>query len=78
MNNCFESAQAKIVRAIKQRRSLENCLAEYRRREPYRTIVHSDRKVTLEITEPPPIEISVIAGEVIYQLRSALDHIFSL
>jgi hypothetical protein len=75
MNNSIESAQAKIVRAMKQRHSLENCLAEYRSREPYRKIAHADGKVTLEITEPPPIEISVIAGEVIYQLRSALDHI---
>jgi hypothetical protein len=32
--------------------------------------------MTLEITEPPPMEISVIASEVIYQLRPALDHIF--
>jgi hypothetical protein len=76
MNNGLQSAQAKIVRAMKQRLSIADLLAEYGKRQPYRKIFHDGGKVTLELTEPPPIEISVIAGEVIYQLRSALDHIF--
>jgi len=62
---------------MEQRLVIADLLAEYGKREPYRRISHGDGRVTLEITEPPPIKISVIAGEVIYQLRSALDHIFS-
>jgi len=61
---------------MEQRLVIADLLAEYGKREPYRRIAHDDGRVTLEIKEPPPIEISVIVGEVIYQLRSALDHIF--
>jgi hypothetical protein len=74
--NRLQSAQAKIVRAMKQRQSLEAVLTEYRNRKPYRINSDAPGNPKLEITEPPPIEISLIAGEVIYQLRSALDHIF--
>lgn len=76
MNNGLQSAQAKIIRAMNQRLSVADLLAEYAERKPYRIIETGDGKKTLELTEPPPIEISVIAGEVIYQLSSALDHVF--
>lgn len=76
MNNGLQSAHAKILRAMEQRLSVADLLAEYGGRKPYRIVDQGNGKVTLELTEPPPIEISVIAGEVIYQLRSALDHIF--
>jgi hypothetical protein len=76
MNNGLQSAQAKIIRAMEQRLSIADLLDEYGKRKPYRIIEKGNGKKVVELTEPPPIGISVIAGEVIYQLRSALDHIF--
>jgi hypothetical protein len=76
VNKCLESAHAKIIRALKLRECLEKGLTEYRNRKPYRIISNPNGESELEITEQPPLEISIIAGEVIYQLRSALDHIF--
>ncbi len=72
----FDSGMAKIIRAMKQRKTIEDAIAEYARRRPYRKIVEPDGKAALKIIEQPPIEISILAGEVIYQLRSALDHFF--
>src|SRR5216684_4329629 len=72
----LESAQAKIVRAMKQYKPIEDCIAKYSSTRPYRKIAQPNGTPTLDITEKPPIEISVLAGEVIYQLRSALDHMF--
>jgi hypothetical protein len=72
----LESAHAKIVRAMKQREAIEDCIAEYSKKKPYRKVEQPDGGVSLEITQEPPIDLSVMAGEIIYQLRSALDHMF--
>ena len=72
----LESAHAKIVRAMKLRQPLQDCITEYSNTQPYTKSVKPDGKVILQITKAPPIEISVMAGEIIYQLRSALDHMF--
>jgi hypothetical protein len=72
----LESASAKIVRAMKLRQPLQDCITEYGDNQPYTKNVKPDGKVILQITKAPPIEISVMAGEIIYQLRSALDHMF--
>src|SRR5208283_1945858 len=35
----------------------------------------SDGKEYLNIRKAPPTEISILAGEIVYQIRSALDHL---
>ncbi len=72
----WESGMAKIVRALEHYKPVEDCIADYARRKPYRKVAQPNGPPTLEITEQPPIEISVFSGEIIYQLRSALDHFF--
>jgi len=76
MSTAIESASRKVLRAMEHRKSVETCIAEYTSRKPYEIISQPDGKKTLKITEQPPSEISLYAGEIIYQLRSALDHLF--
>ncbi len=62
---------------MRQHKPFEDCIAEYRRSKPFELIPSPDAKThELRILKPPPIEISILAGEVLYQLRSALDHLF--
>ncbi len=70
------SARLKIFRAAKHLKAIKACIADYASERPY-TIVKSKRKDTVRITirKPPPAEISILAGEMIYQMRSALDHL---
>jgi len=56
--------------------AVEDQIAAYRAREPYKIITNAGGNEQLHITEQPPIEIAVLAGEILYQLRSALDHLF--
>jgi hypothetical protein len=37
--------------------------------------LNSEGKEVLEITRDPPPRISVLVGEIVYQVRSALDHL---
>lgn len=69
-----ESARLKLIRATKHLHAIESCVGAYSRRNPCKPVEHSDGKETLDITEQPPSDIAVLAGEMVYQLRSALDH----
>jgi hypothetical protein len=61
---------------MKHAQTIEDCISEYNRSKPYRKIRNSNGTTTLKITKKPPVEIQIVAGEIIYHLRSALDHIF--
>lgn len=43
--------------------------------DAYETVIQSDGKEKLHFLVPPPPELQIIAGEIIYQFRSALDHL---
>jgi len=70
------SAKTKLIRAAKHIKALQRSIAKYAASHPYK-ITKSKSKGTERLTIPksPPAEISVIAGEVLYQIRSALDHL---
>lgn len=72
----LRSAKIKLTRARKHIKSIELSIAKYVRAHPYK-VTNSKGKKTTKVTvkKTPPPEISVIAGEVIYQIRSALDHL---
>lgn len=76
LSGALESAGVKIVRAMKYHKSFEDCIAEYRREEPFEIIKQADQTAELRIHKSPPIELSILTGEVVYHLRSALDHLF--
>src|SRR6266496_734886 len=72
----LESAEAKIVRVMKYPKAFEDCIAEYRRTKPFEVVGNPDSQQELHILTAPPLELSILTGEVVYHLRSALDHLF--
>jgi hypothetical protein len=71
-----DSAWLKIVRASKHLETLKNGIAADATRDLNDALLfrlHPDRKPTLDLPEPN-VEIAILAGEIIYHLRSALDH----
>jgi hypothetical protein len=75
MAHGLKSAKAKLVRATKHLRVIKKCIAAYSRTKPHVLVRKSKGKKKLNIPKPPPVEISILAGEMIYQMRSALDHL---
>jgi hypothetical protein len=69
------SARLKIIRASEHIKAIEDIIATYSAGEPHEIIPQANRKEKIHIVREPPPEISIIAGEVFYQLRSALDHL---
>ena len=76
MTQTIDVAWEKIIWAIRKRDAIKDCLSDYFRKEPYRIVTGPDGKQNLEITEHPPVKLSIIVGEMLYQFRSALDHLF--
>ena len=71
----LESANLKVVRAAEHLAAIRFHVASYAVSKPHEIITQPDGKQKGEFTVPVPDTISVIAGEIIYQLRSALDHL---
>ncbi len=71
----LESADLKLVRAAEHLNAIEACSTAYADRDPCKIVTDSNGKETLKITETPPPQIAIIAGEMVYQIRSALDHL---
>jgi hypothetical protein len=76
VRRAIQAANLKMVRAMKHSQAINDCIAEYVRGEPYEIVTDSDGEETLHIRTPPPLEIAVLVGELLYQVRSTLDHIF--
>jgi hypothetical protein len=71
----LESARLKLIRASKHLHALERRIGAYARTDSHRLIVDPNGKETVHIGNQPSPEIAILAGEVVYQLRSALDHL---
>jgi hypothetical protein len=71
----IESANLKLVRAQEQVLAIRDISEDYKEREPNVIINHPDGSNELKFIKSPPDAISVLAGECIYQIRSALDHL---
>jgi hypothetical protein len=70
----LESANLKLVRAAKHLRAIKRCIAEYAANKPHEIVSKPNRKKRLKI-RAAPIEIAILTGEMLYQMRSALDHL---
>jgi hypothetical protein len=71
----IKSAELKLARASKHLRAIKRCIAIYSARKPHKVTRKAKGKRKLNIPKSPPQEISILAGEMIYQMRSALDHL---
>ncbi|MDP9262975.1 MAG: hypothetical protein M3O85_01495 [Acidobacteriota bacterium] len=70
----LQSARLKLLRTARHLDELKACIAEYTGRNPCEVVAESDSNATVKVYEPPPDDVALIAGEVLYQLKSALDH----
>lgn len=61
---------------MKIRSAAAELIESYEASQPYEVVTDASGRETLRITNTPPPEIAVLVGEVIYQVRSALDHAF--
>ncbi len=72
----LESARLKLIRAKKHLETLQGIIATIdARTDLYEVIKDANGKETFNLLEDLPPDIAIIAGEIIYQLRSALDHL---
>ncbi len=56
-------------------RTLQLCASEYTSDETNLVVDESEGAKKLRFPNTPPIEIAILAGEIVYHLRSALDHL---
>ena len=72
----FDSASAKIIRAAEHLNAIKRIVhALASTTNSYEIVNDTDGKEKIHFLIQPPPQISVLAGEVVYQLRSALDHL---
>jgi hypothetical protein len=71
----LESARLKLARAAEHIEAIKSIVGDYTKREPSSITKRADGKNTLTFSGAPPPIIAVLAGEVVYQTRSALDHL---
>jgi hypothetical protein len=71
----IESAKRKVERARKHLESLELCASGYTSDEANLVVDESEGAKKLRFPNKPSSDIAIFAGEIIYQLRSALDHL---
>jgi hypothetical protein len=72
--------QLKLDRAYEQVEALNGLIGGFLRRKPYEPVGKFDREageyfVLIRVRDDPPIQWSVLIGEVVHNLRSALDHL---
>lgn len=69
------SANCKLIRAKKHLKAIKRAMAIYAAANPHEIVTKPKGKKKLNISVGPPIEISLLAGEMVYQMRSALDYL---
>ena len=75
MITALDSATLKLLRVAKQIKVIEKCSRGYARSKPHKIVTDAQGKETADMGKSPPVDIAIIAGEALYQLRSTLDHL---
>jgi hypothetical protein len=72
----LESANLKVARATEQLGTISRIITDATSRPNSHEIVEdaNGKKAIKFLIEPPP-EVAILVGEIVYQLRSALDHL---
>jgi len=71
-----ESIDLKLLRATEHFCAIQNGIAAYTATKPYQIVHDSDGKEKgFRVLVDPPLPLSVLVGELIYQLRSTIDHL---
>jgi hypothetical protein len=73
----IDLASRKLNRALVQRTHIYASVSDYIDSQPYETFLKPDSEYEhWQPTAQPSPDISVLVGEMLYQLRSTLDHLF--
>lgn len=80
MSDPLEGIKLKVERANRQIKEIEQIVIRFLADNPRALVIEDDaakgkRLYKIKAFKKPPVEISVIAGEVLYHLRSALDQL---
>jgi len=76
--SCLLLSNPLISKSVGQRNNLhflQHIIGPYIASKPYNILTHPNSEDELEIIREPPPDIAIISGEIIYQLRSALDYL---
>ena len=73
--NGIDSAKRKLKRARQHLNAVDACAIRYMETVTTRIVDGTDGKRTIHFSKEPPIRVAILAGEIVYQLRSALDHL---
>lgn len=72
----LDSASLKVIRAAKHLDAIKRVIAGITSKAGSHEIIkNTDGKETVKFLVDPPPDITILAGEIVYQLRSALDHL---
>jgi hypothetical protein len=74
MVDALGCARLKLVRASEHIQAVRKAIWNYTAEEPSRVVRHPDGTHELNFAIAPPDAISILSGEVVYQIRSALDY----
>lgn len=70
-----QAIDAKLNRVPEKIRAIKALSDAYIAENPPQIVMDSNGKATLDMSVPVPPDISVLVGEILYQLRSTLDHL---
>jgi hypothetical protein len=71
----LEAADLKLKRASDHIKEINHHILAYSARVLHEVIPDAEGKDTVHVREAPPPEISIVAGEVLQQVRSSLDYL---
>lgn len=76
MSTGLDSAAAKIIRAEEHLNAINRIIQQITSGAgSYEILTDANGKETVNFLVQPPLSVSILAGEIVYQLRSALDHL---
>jgi hypothetical protein len=73
-----KAAKLKLARAAKHLKAIQRCISKYSSGGSYEILpgkTKGKKTTQVKVRKVPPPEISILSGEMIYQMRSALDHL---
>lgn len=71
----LKCAQLKLARASEHLKEIDHYVAAYAQRVLHEVVTDAKGKKTIHVREIPPVEIGILAGELLYQIRSSLDYL---
>jgi hypothetical protein len=71
----LEATELKLKRAADCLKDIDKYIVAYARKVLHEVVPNAEGEDTVHVSEFPPSEIGVLAGEVLYQVRSSLDYL---